>query len=680
MKTARGPERTETNITMDHWRRRELSAADVTRDVPSLEGLLKPLVVLIPDAIDWVLGSWAREIAEHNQAHYDFVIFPVGEIGCRPEQFGEILGVADVVHCLTQSAFALVERSIRKAEADHLTVIAAIHHIQQFEDVRPCLAADRIAVMCSEVFEALVEGGVPEEKLFLLRKGIDTDFFRRRDRAETRKRLGLPEGEFVVGFAAKAKSDDRGRKGVDVFLNALSQLPAEPRSPIRLALTGPGWEPTLAAGLPSQIAAHYFPFLAAEAMPDFYSAIDVYVSTARVEGGPLPPFEAMSCATPIVSTPVGMIREFVTDGVEGLLVPVDDASRTAKAIERLRNEPELAAAMGRAGREAVARHLGCREAALRAHALYGAGSIQPRRAGRDGPTEKDLEHLNEELIASDVGRWNDRLTQTAQFTRTKRPAADGFLRSLLLWLGYERIQKSEPTREIAHVDLEELRISDDSWVLDLGCGTGQFSIPLLERGCRAVSVDLDVPRLGEVRDACAEKNLTARILLGDGANLPFHSESFDAVVCREMIEHTGEPGAVVEEIKRVLKPQGRLCVTVPSAHTERYFQWVDSRWLAMAGHVNVFTRATMCELLEAHGFHVLEIRGRNFFYSLFWFIHTLTKTTHDGTGRIKDHFGLSRRIFRAWRMLGNGRTKRGIEGVGNLIFPKSYVYYCERAG
>jgi SAM-dependent methyltransferase len=502
--------------------------------------------------------------------------------------------------------------------------------------------------MCREVFEALVERGVPEEKLFLLRKGVDTDFFRRRDRAEARKRLGLPEGEFVIGFSAKAKSDDRNRKGVDVFLEALSRLRAEPRSPIRLALTGPGWEPTLAAGLPSEVAADYFPFLASEAMPDFYSAIDIYVSTARLEGGPLPPFEAMSCETPIVSTPVGMIREFVMDGVEGLLVPVDDAPETAKAIERLRDEPKLAAAMGRAGREAVARHLGCREAALRAHALYGAGPIQPRRAGREGPTGEDLERLNGELIASDVGRWN------------------------------ERRRESQPTREIAHIDLEELRISGDSWVLDLGCGAGQFSIPLLERGYRAVSVDLDAPRLGRVRNACADKNLAARILLADGANLPCHSASFDAVVCREMIEHVDEPGAVVEEIKRVLRPQGRLCVTVPSAHTERYFQWVDPRWLAMAGHVNVFTRSAMCELLEAHGFRVLEIRGRNFFYSLFWFIHTLARTTHDGSGRILDHFGLARRIFRTWRMLGDGRTKGGIERIGNLVFPKSYVYYCER--
>jgi hypothetical protein len=118
---------------------------------------------------------------------------------------------------------------------------------------------------------------------------------------------------------------------------------------------------------------------------------------------------------------------------------------------------------------------------------------------------------------------------------------------------------------------------------------------------------------------------------------------------------------------------------VPSAHTEHYFQWVDSRWLEMAGHVNVFTGRSMRELLEAHGFRVVEIRGRNCFYSFFWFIHTMAGTTHDGTGRIQDHFHPSERVFAAWRRLGSGRLNRAIERGGNLLVPKNSVYCCEQA-
>ena len=127
----------------------------------------------------------------------------------------------------------------------------------------------------------------------------------------------------------------------------------------------------------------------------------------------------------------------------------------------------------------------------------------------------------------------------------------------------------------------------------------------------------------------------------------------------------------------MLRSDGRLCITVPSAHTERWFQWVDRSWLEMAGHVHVFTRAAMRSLLEERGFRVGEIRGRNVFYSLFWGVHTLVGTTHDGTGRIQDHFRLSHWMHRLWALLGEGRLKRGVERCGNALIPKSYVYYAE---
>jgi SAM-dependent methyltransferase len=367
----------------------------------------------------------------------------------------------------------------------------------------------------------------------------------------------------------------------------------------------------------------------------------------------------------------------MSDGVEGLLVPIEDAAKTAAALETIRREPERAAAMGRAGRATVERSLECREAALGANALYCSGSLQPRRAGGSGPTAAELRSLSEELIASDTDRWNEGLRSPQRPDR-----ATGYERLRTLAhrvLGVRRTAHAPASFEIAHIDLKRLRIERESRVLDLGCGAGQFTIPMLEHGYQSVCVDLDAPRLGEVAASCGEKGLSSSVLRADATNLPCRTASFDSVVCREMIEHIHDPGRVIEEIRRVLRPEGSLCVTVPSAHTEHYFQWVDSRWLEMAGHVNVFTRRSMRELLEAHGFRVVEIRGRNCFYSFFWFIHTLAGTTHDGTGRIQDHFRLAEHVFAAWRRLGSGRLKRAIERGGNLLVPKSYVYYCERA-
>jgi len=623
----------------------------------------RPLVVLIPDLVSWVLGAWAREIAEQCGGDCDFAIFPSGEIGRRPEAFSALLRAADVVHCLSPWDFAGVQSCIRAEGADHVCAIVSIHHIARLEDVRPCLAADRIAVMSEEVREALGAAGVPQRKLFLLRKGVDSAFYRRRDRAAARAQLGLPEEAFVVGLSAKATSDQAGRKGTDVLFGALLRLASGPEPAVHLAITGPGWEPLIESEPPFPV--HRHSFLPREAMPGFYSAIDAYVSTARVEGGPLPIFEAMSCGTPTISTPVGMVRDLVRNEAEGLVVPIGDAGRTAQAIERLRRDSALATALGRAGRDAVAQRLNFRGTAARAqaHALYGAKDIQPRRGVVGGPTPAELARLNAELEASDAERWRERVTRSDRsrhLARTvKRPRGAG-------------------AEEVAYVDLETLGIDALAVVLDLGCGTGQLSVPLLELRRRVVSLDLDRGRLDELRDACGDKGLTADALIADAAALPCGSGTFDGVVCREVIEHIDAPGPVLAEIHRVLKPGGRLCVSVPSAHTERYFQRVDSRWLAMAGHVQVFPGARMCELLASRGFRVFKVEGRGCFYSLFWFVHTLARTSHDGTGRIQDHFRLSRAVHRAWGLLGNGRLKRGVERIGNALFPKSYVYYAER--
>jgi len=656
---------------------REASETESDPGTTGIEGVDKPLVVLIPDAMSWVLGDWAREIATQQAEDFDFVIFPLEEVRSRELVFAELLGHADIVHCLSQSAYAEIARRIRNVGTHPPRTIASIHHIVEFDAVRVCTTADHIAIMCGSVFEELRKLGIPEERLHLLRKGVDTDLFRRHDRKEARKRLGLSENGFAIGFSAKATSDDHGRKGIDILFDALARLSAGPEAPVQLVLTGPGWERPIATLAPPNIEIHHFPFLERSAMPLFYSAIDVYLSTARVEGGPMPPFEAMSCETPVVSTPVGMVLDFVSDGVEGLLVPIDDAEQTARALETIRREPERAASMGRAGRATVERSLECRNTDLGAHALYCAESLQPRRAGGNGPTTAELKRLSDVLIASDTDHWNARLLVSQRSRRTSRHQK---LRTLAhRVLGVRRHAHTPAGFEIAHIDLERLQIARESRVLDLGCGAGQFTIPMLENGYRCVCVDLDAPRLGEVAAACAEKGLPSSALRADATRLPCQTASFDSVVCREMIEHIRDPGRVIDEIHRILKPGGRLCVTVPSAHTERYFQWVDSRWLEMAGHVNVFTRGSMRALLEAHGFRVVEIRGRNCFYAFFWFIHTLAGTTHDGTGRIQDHFRLAQRVFSAWHRLGSGRLKRAIERVGNLLVPKSYVYYCERA-
>jgi len=72
-------------------------------------------------------------------------------------------------------------------------------------------------------------------------------------------------------------------------------------------------------------------------------------------------------------------------------------------------------------------------------------------------------------------------------------------------------------------------------------------------------------------------------VLGDGAALPFPDRVFDAVVCAELLEHVYDPQRVLAEVARVLRPGGRLLITVPflvqiHGDPDDFGRYTDSFW------------------------------------------------------------------------------------------------------
>jgi SAM-dependent methyltransferase len=393
-------------------------------------------------------------------------------------------------------------------------------------------------------------------------------------------------------------------------------------------------------------------------MPDFYSALDVYLSPARIEGGPVPVFEAMSCGTPIVATRTGGVRDIVTDGDDGLLVPVDDADATVDAVTRLARDPELRAKMGRNARDTVVARMGWQEVSGEARKAYAA--VFTGEARRRALAPGAIARVNATLAARDREAWASQVAPGAAAGRMQAP------------------RRSARGSEVAHVDLSMLGVRPGDRILDLGCGDGYFTLRMLKRGYTMVSADLDPKQVERLRDAARRDRLPAFALRSDAATLPFATASFDAVVCREVLEHVADPAPVLAEIRRVLKPGRALCVTVPGALSEHWFQLVNPAWLDMAGHVHVYRRRALTRILERAGFRVDGVRGRDFFYSFFWFFHTIVRTRHDGNGGILENWDLAHRIQRFWKKLGNGRLKLWVQIVGDRLVPKCNVYYCVR--
>lgn len=122
--------------------------------------------------------------------------------------------------------------------------------------------------------------------------------------------------------------------------------------------------------------------------------------------------------------------------------------------------------------------------------------------------------------------------------------------------------------------LEMLEMSPSNKVIDLGCGTGRFSVRVKDRiGCNDIlGVDLCDGSLKE-----AAKQISVKKADLDNV-LPFQQNCFDAIVSNQVIEHLFYPVKFMKEIYRILKPNGYAVVS-----TENLASW-DNIGALLFGH------------------------------------------------------------------------------------------------
>ncbi len=101
------------------------------------------------------------------------------------------------------------------------------------------------------------------------------------------------------------------------------------------------------------------------------------------------------------------------------------------------------------------------------------------------------------------------------------------------------------------------KIGDNLNILDVGCGDGVISEPILKMGNYVASVEL--PTIANLAKKCHVSTITA----GDAEELAFASETFDVVIASEVMEHLWNPQGFLEEAYRVLKSKGWLIVETP---------------------------------------------------------------------------------------------------------------------
>ncbi len=97
-------------------------------------------------------------------------------------------------------------------------------------------------------------------------------------------------------------------------------------------------------------------------------------------------------------------------------------------------------------------------------------------------------------------------------------------------------------------------------ILDVGCGTGNFSIKLAEKGCKVAGIDISKKMLDEARKKADEKNPGIEFYNMNVYSMNFPDESFDGVVSMAAFEFMSKPEKAYDEMYRILKPNGYLLI------------------------------------------------------------------------------------------------------------------------
>ena len=232
------------------------------------------------------------------------------------------------------------------------------------------------------------------------------------------------------------------------------------------------------------------------------------------------------------------------------------------------------------------------------------------------------------------------------------------------------------------VDYDALDVRPGQLLLDLGCGGGRHSYEAARRGAHAVAVDTDPRELTTVDGMLAAMHEGGELppgtvtgtVVADGRRLPFADASFDRVIAAEILEHVEDDVAVMAEVRRVLRPGGRVAVTVPRFWPEVVCWGLSRAYREVeGGHVRIYRRAQLADRLRAVG---LEPRGGHHAHALhspYWWLKCALGVDRD-VWPVRAYHQLL-----VWDLMRRPTVIRVVERVIDPVLGKSLVLYLEPA-
>jgi SAM-dependent methyltransferase len=244
------------------------------------------------------------------------------------------------------------------------------------------------------------------------------------------------------------------------------------------------------------------------------------------------------------------------------------------------------------------------------------------------------------------------------------------------------------------VDYDRLGLRPGMTVLDLGCGEGRHAFEAYRRGAHVIAVDWGVSEVETTKHwlgAIAEAGEAGRVgddgagragdggaaryevVRGDLTALPVPDTSVDRVIASEVLEHIPDDVTAMAEIARVLKPGGRVAVTVPRYGPERICWALSDEYHANeGGHIRIYRRDVVRTRLASVGLVPGASHHAHALHAPYWWLKCAVGVERD-TAAVRAYH----RVL-VWDLTKRPWLTRTAERVLDPVLGKSLVVYADK--
>jgi len=204
---------------------------------------------------------------------------------------------------------------------------------------------DVIHTSCQYTKDHLIKHGIKEEKIVIVPIGIEINDFSpvsTEEKKQIKSQLGIPLDKKVIGSFQKdgngwgEGNEPKLCKGPDLFCDSVEEIAK--KEDVFVLLTGPS-----RGYVKNRLEKANIPYkhVYLENYKDIkkcFNALDLYIVSSRLEGGPRAPMECQASGVPIISTDVGQVPDMIQDGKNGFITKIGDTETVVKkAIEIFEN-------------------------------------------------------------------------------------------------------------------------------------------------------------------------------------------------------------------------------------------------------------------------------------------------------------------------------------------------------